>query len=157
MKHDIETVCAEIKTVMLDHLNTKLLALDAEKADGVTLAPVDPEAYFFQSLNGRTTNYNPFIFFAIDEIAGVGGDSYTETELSVDVLAVLVDDGQEVDISARMLRYGRALREIFEENWQLPESGVKLIVSSQVPVSVQLLNSPEIHRVIGVKLRAKLG
>jgi hypothetical protein len=156
-RYDIESLCDDIKAILVANLTAKIMALNTEKADTVTLADVSAEAYIFQSMNGVTVNYNPFIFYGVQEIDGEGGQSYTPSRVDVSVILVLEDSGEDIDIGRRMLRYGRALKEVFEEHFQDTSHGVKLTVQSQVPIEITLMNSSERHRAIGVLVRADMG
>lgn len=156
-RYDIESLCDDIKTVLTTYLNTKLAAIDAEKNDDIDLATVNSLAYVFQSMNGVTINYNPFIFYGVQEIDGEGGYSYTPSRVDVSVILVLEDQAEDIDIGKRMLRYGRALKEVFEEHFNETAHGVKLSVQSQVPIEISLMNSSNPHRAIGVLVRADMG
>jgi hypothetical protein len=70
----------------------------------------------------------------------------------------LTDSGDDTDVKmqARMLRYLRAIEEVFQENFQLVESGVKLKVQSLRPDTFAVANSIEMARVVGVNLTASI-
>lgn len=154
---DPEFIMAEILAVMQGGLNDRLSAITDEKDDDIDLAPIDEDAYFFQELNGKTVNFDPFVLYAIQSIKGEGSEGYTQTQLEIAVVVCLEDQGQDEAIGRRILRYGRALRQLFEDNFQLPESKAKVVVASQVPVEISLLNSSNSHRAIGVTLQVDLG
>lgn len=157
-RYDIESIMNEVKAVMTTSLNTRLASIDSEKADAITLKAVSLSSYYHQELNGGTINTNPFVFYGISDIQGEASiNGSTSTELTIFAILVLTDEGQDLAIANRMLRYQRALREIFEDNFELPESRVKLSITSQVPVEVTLLNSTQTHRAIGISLHADLG
>ena len=157
MTYDIESLCDDIKTILTTNLNTKLTAINNEKADSITLATIDASAYAFQSMNGATMNFDPFIFYGVQDIQGEGGYGQTPMQVEVAVILCLSDQGQDIDITKRVLRYGRALKEVFEEHFGDTENSAKLSVQSQVPIDIKLLNSSNPHRAIGVTLRADLG
>lgn len=156
-KIDFETILDEVKTVMTANLNTRISAITAEKGSGVSLRTIDSAAYFLQTLDSRPAMFDPFVFYGISNIEGDGGHSATPMKLTMFCIIVCSDDGEDDQTARRMFRYQRALREIFEENFELPESSVKLSVSSLVPVEVTLLNTTQSHRAIGVELVADLG
>lgn len=157
MRYDFESICAEVKAIMVANLNTRLAAISTEKGDSIALRTVNAEAYFFQTLDQEPAAFDPFVFYGISEIEGEGGATQTPMKLKIFCVVICADEGEDEFTSNRMFRYQRALREIFEENFELPESQVKLVVSSLVPVEVKLLNSTQSHRAIGVELAADLG
>jgi len=158
MKYDVEKFCADLKTVLAANMNAKLLQIDAEKADAITLKPVDANAYFFQELNGNTANYDPYVLYSIEDMGSTGLGPVTVERPVVHFVVVLADTGQDATgIAARMLRYQRALKEIFEEHWAENGNGIKLEISSMVPVQFSLMNSANPFRAIGVAVTGQLG
>lgn len=157
-KIDIETVLAEVLAILTANFNTRLAAITTEKADDITLAAIDSGAYFFQDLNGKTANFNPFVLYQVSSIETSEDEmGHTLTSLRLVVAVVLADEGQDETVARRLFRYGRALREVLEENWELPKSAAKLSIISQVPIAVALTDSSELHRAIGVTLKVELG
>lgn len=156
-KIDFETILDEVKAVMTENLNARITAITAEKGAGVSLRAIDAQAYFLQTLDQRPAMFDPFVFYGISDIKGDGGHSGTPMKITMFCIIICADNGEDDQTARRMLRYQRALREIFEENFDLPESSVKLSVSSLVPVEVTLLNTTQSHRAIGVELVADLG
>ena len=144
---------------MSNNLNPKITALNTEKADSISLTPVASNAYVFPSLNGTTLNYDPFIFYGIQDIRSDTETGYGHTLESVDVVVCLVkaDMGQDVDIGNRMLRYHRALKEVIEDGFDENRNGIKLKVSSLVPIEFTLMNSAQLFRAVGVLIRADMG
>lgn len=155
-KYDIEDLASDLEAVMKNFLNPKLASLDAEKADGMTLSPVDANAYFFASLDGKEASYNPFIVYGIDDIATDANGSATANTITFNLALVLTDEGLDLQIVNRMLRYQRALREIFEENWSQSRNGIKLKIQSLVPVYLKGLNATYPSRVVGLNVTAVL-
>lgn len=160
MTYDLEILLEDIETLIKANLNTKIAALNSEKNDSITLATVDSEAYFFQSLDGKQINYTPFVAYGIsgfDEPDGNGHYGAAEIKVSIDVVICLEDVGQDVNITKRMLRYQRLLKEIIEYNFDGLTSGVKLSVQNQLPIDIALLNSSHTHKAIGITIHAILG
>lgn len=156
-KYDVERFCADLKTILAASLNTKISEINSEKNDSTTLAAVDSNAYFFQELNGRATNFDPFVLYSVEEIQSEGTGPTTSITPTVHVVLVLADGGQDTEsVAVRMLRYQRALREVFEENWTSNKYGVKLRISSMVPVQFSLMNSANPFRAIGVSVSGSI-
>lgn len=160
MKYDVESFCADIVATLRARLNTKLLALDAEKNDGVVLKPVDNAAYFFQELNAKTANYNPYVLYSVEDLPSSSVGPATILSPVVHVVIVVADNVQDKDpnfIGARMLRYQRAMQEIFEENWTGNRHGVKIQITSMTPVQFSLMNSSKSYRAIGIAIQGSIG
>jgi hypothetical protein len=71
MKYDLENLLDDIETVLKTNLNTKITQLNTEKSDAIVLRSVPSQAYFFETLDQRVANYNPFILYGIEEIETV--------------------------------------------------------------------------------------
>lgn len=156
--YDIEQLLTDIKTILVDNLNVKITAINTEKNDSITLDSIESSAYFMQGMDGPQTNFDPFVYIGVTDIKGEEGlMSYTATLLDIAVAIIVADEGQDVEMWKRMFRYQRALREVFEENFDFKAGTVKLSVRSQVPIEIQLLNNSYSHKAIGVTLGADLG
>lgn len=157
-KYDVEKFCADLKAVVVGNINTKLLAIDAEKNDGIVLKPIDADAYFFQELNGKVANYDPYLLYSIEDMGSSGHGPMTSQAPVIHFIIVLADTGQDVNgIAARMLRYQRALKEVFEEHWSENGNAIKIEISSMVPVQFTLMNSANPFRAIGVAVTGQIG
>lgn len=159
--YDIEALLGDIETFMKANLNTKLTAISTDKNDGISLLPVDSNGYFFQTLNDKVTNYDPFVFYGLQDIDNKGGQAGigpgTEKKYSISVMICVSDTGQDVNITKRVLRYSRALSELFETSWDRVGKSIKLKVQSLVPIPFTDINTSENFRVVGVLLEANLG
>lgn len=168
MTYDIESLLFDIKTLMISKLNTKIGDINTEKNDQVVLATVKDDAYFIQSLDGRQANYNPYVYIGVsdikpgDEDASKWGKSQEELEIAVAI--IVADNGDEPNhatitdaIPRRTFRYLRAIKEMFQENFDKNKNGIKLSVQSQVPIELSLSNDSGTERAIGVILRADIG
>lgn len=155
-QYDLENLASDLEAVMKNFLNTKLASLDAEKADGMSLLPLDNQAYFFATLDGKEANFNPFIVYGIDDIATDSVGPTTANTVTFNFAIVLIDEGMDLAIVNRMLRYQRALREIFEENWSQSRNGIKLKIQSLVPAFLKGINATYPSRVVGLNVTAVL-
>jgi len=156
-KFDIESLLAEIETFMKDNLNTKLLAIDAEKNDGIVLKPVDSTAYFFQTLNEKVVNLNPFIFYGVDDIDTVSDGPGTLEDITIGVILVLADDAEDDTVARRMLRYNRALKELFADNFDKTTNKVKLSVKAYPPTQfTSEVNSSKPSRAAAITLTGRI-
>jgi hypothetical protein len=160
MAYDIESLLVDVQAILASNLNTKISAINSEKNDTISLGSIDSNAYFMQSMDAEQANYDPYVVYSvidIDDEADRANFSRAVTNLQLAVVIVVSDEGNDVNISKRMFRYGRALKEVFTENFNSISEGVKLSVQSQVPVNLALINDSFTHRAVGVTLRASMG
>lgn len=155
--YDVEDLTDDIKALMVANLNTKIAAINAEKADSIVLKTIDDAAYIFQSLDERVMNYDPFVFYGLGasvESEGIGPAG--SKMLPIDV-AIISFDLNNPDIGKRALRYNRALEEIFLDKWaDFSGNNAKIKVKAPVLIDFTLLNTSDPFRVIGVELEAHL-
>lgn len=153
-RYDLEELCSDIAGILQSQLNAKLAAIDSDKNDGISLAQLSSDAYFFQELNNNTINYDPFLLYGVEAIQTVSQEGAAGQEATISVIVVLSDPGSDSDVPKRMFRYSRALKEIFEENYSLFRISVKLKIQNLMPVQFNLLNSSKIYRAVGINLIA---
>lgn len=160
MTYDIEQLLVDIQDIMVSDLNTKILAINAEKDDDLTLRQIPRLAYFMQSMDERHANFNPFVYFGVESIEEDGSGTnfgHTAEKVTIAVAIVVADEGSEVDMARKLFRYQRALKEIFEENFNSISEGVKIAVQGQVPIDLSLVNNDFKHKAIGVTLKVAMG
>jgi hypothetical protein len=155
-KYDVEVFLSDIETTLKNNLNTKLGEIDTEQADGITLKTLVSDAYFFQELNSKVANYNPFCLYGVEDLGAASIEGYSAREVTVSVVIVVTDDGEDRNYAKRMFRYSRALQEIFEENFCLTENAVKLTIQNLMPVEFNMLNSSDSYRAVGINLKASI-
>lgn len=157
--YDIENFCDDLKDFLIANFNTKLSALDTEKNDGITLAPIASTAYFFQILSTEIINYDPFLFYRIERIGG-GENLYSAVDrnFEMQVMVILSDSGNDLDVMRRMLRYQRALIELVESNFANISRVGAIKVSGLAPFPVEgIANRAGISQVVGVTLEVHIG
>jgi hypothetical protein len=152
IKYDLERFLEDIEAILVDQLNDKLVQIDTEKADDIILKPVDDGAYFLQELNSRVANYDPFVVYSIESMEPISTLGGTASKVTVSIVLIIADNGQDIAITKRILRYSRALKEVIEENFALDENGINLEVQSLVPVEFQRLNTSENYRAVGINV-----
>lgn len=156
MVYDIENLLADIEATLKANLNTVIARIDAEKADSIVLKQIPSSAYFFETLDQRVANFNPFILYGIEGIDTITQRGSSAQKITISVIVVLHDPQDKNPIPKRMLRYSRALKETIEENYTLTSNGISLEIQSLVPVPFQLLNSTLSYRAVGILITATL-
>lgn len=151
-KVDIEVICIAVEAFMKARLNTKLAEIDAEKNDGLTCLTVPDAAYVFEYWGEEVSNFNPVVLYGfggMDAVDGVGPGVIDLVRLQV---GVVLNDNGAPDLVRRLLRYQRALKEIFTKDWDKVYGAVKFRVSGTEPFPLQLLHRQAPDRMIGVTL-----
>lgn len=151
-KYDVESFLDDVEGFLKTYLNAQITLLNSEKGADPVLLPIADEAYFLQTLNDRVANYNPFLFYGIDQVQSEGIGPATRKQYLVNVIIVMSDMGEDLLIAKRLLRYSRVLEDLFENKFAQMGNSVKLKVQSLVPVSFKLVNSSDDYRAVGVTL-----
>lgn len=158
MNYDVESLMADIERLMVNSLNSKILAINVEKADSIVLDTIADDAYIFQSLDERVMNRDPFVFYGLAnsvEANGIGPAVSKKLKIHIAVISFAQNKS---NIGVRYLRYNRAVEEAFLSQWDsFSSGGVKLKVTSPILIDFTLLNSSDTFRVVGVELEANLG
>lgn len=155
-KYDLELLCSDLESLLISNLNTKIGVVNTEKNDTITLKTVDDSAYFFQELNGKQVNYNPFVLYGIEGSTSLAERGGTIEMVTISVIIVIEDDGQDIAIMKRMLRYRRCLKEIIQDNFLLATNSNSLKIQSLVPVAFQGINSSENYRAVGINIMSTI-
>ena len=157
MAYDLESLMSDVKSILTTNLNTKIGDINTEKGDSITLLTVDRAAYFMQDLDHESLNFNPFIFYSVEDIDGTGFGPNTPQEFLINVILVLADQSGLTDVSTRMFRYSRALKEIFEENFSIKSNSNFISINVLAPVPLTSLNESMEFRAIGIQIKSSIG
>ena len=154
-KIDFESILESVKQIMVNNLNTKLLSIATEKGDSITLPPVVANAYFMQSMDEEAANFDPFIVYGIEDIQTTSIGPQSSEQIFISTVVLLSDNGRN-NINTIMFRYSRALKEIFEENWQIDESSSKININRSTVVPFEALDSSATYKAIGIEIEINL-
>src|SRR5687768_5557582 len=111
MSYDIESILVDVQALISANLNAKITAINTEKNDSITLRSIDSSAYFMD-MDDQSANFDPIVLYAVTGIDGEGIGPVTSKIVTINVAIILSDDGHDMSIIKRMLRYGRALEEV---------------------------------------------
>lgn len=158
--YDIEMMLDDIEVLLKATLNVKIAAIEAEKTAlgiPVVLDPVAATSYFQQNWSDNILNEAPAIFYGVETIQATGIGPATIEAFKIFVEIVMLDNGMDDLGKRRLNRYARALKEVFQENFdKLPWSN-KTIVETVRPISFTLDgNTSEEMRVGGVSIATAL-
>lgn len=161
-KYDAENLLADIKALLVANLNAAIAAVEAEKVSQglpvTNLLPVDTTSgYFVQSWGLRNLNQSPAIWYGVEELKTEGIGPYTKETYKIFVELVLIDTMQDALVNFRTLRYSRALRDVFEKNYDQLPSASQIKIETVHPISFKLDNdsSEEVH-ICGVSVTTTL-
>lgn len=151
---DPEYYILGIRDFLKANLNTAITAITTEKNDALSLPLVSDDAYFVESLNEKTANYDPFVLVGFDDIGGEGCGPATTLHLVISAVIICADRMVSKDndaIGQIMLRYLRAFTDLFNSNFNKIFPHVKLKINSLKPIAVTT-NSNDPFRVTGVSI-----
>jgi hypothetical protein len=156
-KYDAEQFLNDVEAILKAHLPAKLAEISAEKADDMPIPAPKDESYMLQTLNDKVNNFTPFLVYGLAPGMDQGIGPSTAEEWVVSVVIGITDTGQHAKkypAAKKLLRYRRALKEVFEDHWLKLRNGLKISVKGLTPVALQLQNSSEEHRVVGILISA---
>jgi hypothetical protein len=140
---DIAKSILDIMTHPTEGLNAYISAVDAEKtAKGMAFTPalklVASAGYFYQSWNDKILNIDPAIFYGFEDVqAGDAGKGIAKT-FKIFVEIVLVDNGMTNDVDRRVLRYSRALEELFADKFDVVNNSSRIKIETVRPMSMKV-------------------
>lgn len=149
-KNDLEKIVDSIVAIFQNKFNTKCSAISTEKNDGLTLESLDNSAYGVLDLNTKPMTWDPFLTILVDDVRTTGQGPMSSHIVSLLVLLVKEDQGTDADIHRKMLRYLRAVEEVFEDNFSDLNVNARYEIQSLAPQRLKLLNSTKPYRGTGV-------
>lgn len=160
--YDSEDLMTDVLALMQSKLNAKIASVEAEKiAKGLPdtgLQPIAATGYFEQNWGDKNLNINPAIWYGIEQVLseGIGPATAVTYRIFVDIL--LIDSGMDTLTKNRIHRYSRALKEVFEENWDRVFKQANVIKIETVrPIEFKLEeNTSETYKVGGIAITTTL-
>lgn len=153
---DIEGVLDNFEKILKADINTEIEAINAEKSDTITLSTVSEGAYAYQSLDHEVLNYDPVVLFGVIDIENNNNGPVNAQNLTISIVVIAVDDTDGENMTRKMLRYQRAVKQTLEKNWQNGAIRNKIEIDSQLPARIKGLNDSQTHRVVGVEVKTYL-
>lgn len=156
-RYDLESLLNDLKAVAVANLNAKLSSITTEKADEISLLPIPEEAYFFQVLDKKKAGHHPaFIFYGASDPQIQSTGPATAEDYEIFFIVVLRETAEGEAFTTRLLRYSRALKEIFETAFTQNKVRTRIMVSSITPTNFGIQDTPGSFRGVGVKVKAVL-
>lgn len=167
-KYDLENLLSDINRLLVANINATIDAVEAEKvAQGLpassiehidlTTSTTNPSGYnglFEQSWSPANLNVKNAIFYGVEDIQtqGIGPASVQTVKAFVEIIHT--DSGNDILGLKRLARYSRAIKDIFESNFdRFPLTSNKIKIETVRPISFKLeTDSSEEIRVGGVSI-----
>lgn len=157
-KYDLESLVYDVETMLKSKLDTEISAITTEKNDGITLPVIGSNAYAVQTLDNVTMNYEQFVYLGVVDVRTTGTGPATAKDYGIVVMIVSGGKPNQLNNIRRMFRYGRALEQTFEKNWdKIGSHRVKFKIESIPPQDYQNLNGTKQFQAVGVVLSGGLG
>lgn len=153
---DLETILDKIKLLFQAKLTAKLAALDAEKNDGITLPTVENGAYFLQGYHEGMANFNQFIVYGVEKIDSTSVNALAAKSFSLYVELAMTDQGMNNENMKKLLRYGRALEEIVNENFDKILGNTRFQTSLLEPAAFEDVKGGVFLKSVGVRITASI-
>ena len=162
-KYDIERFIDDVAALLKAKMQDKLNQINVEKAtlgSTITLQDVPTESYYIHTWNDKILNEPLAMFIAIEDVEAEPHGSYTKESYKVAVEITMTRDPNETGnpMPSKLLRYSRALKEIFEENFKDMREPTLIKIETVRPISFKLdTNTDDEILVGGVSLALSLG
>lgn len=156
---DIEDMFDELDTFLKANLGTYITAVNTAKGNDPVIVTPEAGAYFFQSWNDKILNYNPAIFYGLQEVNSKGVGPATSQILKIFIDVIVCDNGQDSLTTKRIMRYTSALKKLVEGNWDKIFSGMqKMKIDVMIPIAFKAnLDSADDYKVGGVMIETGIG
>jgi len=155
-KFDLEVFSDTLKNYLIDNMAAKVAEINTEKGDDPVLNEI-PAAAYFEDFNEKIVNFTDFIYFGFDEFEpGVSNAGEIGQPVSMFFLTLVIDQDGGVVGRNKILRYTRAMFEIFEENATTDANISDLEMIILPPDRVTLDLSSDWYKTGGVRIKGTI-
>ena len=114
-RFDLEDFRDVLKAYLVDNMVAKVAEINTEKGDSLLF--VIPEAQYFQDFNEKIVNVTNFIYFGFLPFdPGISSGNSLAQPITMFFLTMVSDHEGGILGENKILRYTRAMTEIFQEN-----------------------------------------
>jgi hypothetical protein len=162
-KYDVESLVQDIETLLKAKLNAAVAAVEAEQiAAGLPasdLLPVDQDGYFQFDWTSDSLNKKVGVGIFVADQQTDGQGAYSSQRFVIDVGVYLSGTNNDRTATRKLIRYSKALRNVFEDRWTYMNSGfTKEKVETVGPVDFKLnVDSSDDCKIAGVTIACTLG
>lgn len=149
-RFDEENLLSNLETILKNNLNNKITAINTEKNDTITLAQINSDAYQMD-VEDKISNYDPYIIYMITEQTTDKRGPATAENIVINIALIVTDNGSDLSIVKRMLRYRRCLKEVIEDNYR-KISLDEMIIESLPVLSFQKSGSSYSSKIVGINI-----
>lgn len=160
MKYDAEALLNDLENIIKQNLNNKIAEIQAEKeallgSSNFNVPSVDENAYF-DTLDGRESNWNPYVYYGVGDNSPIEIASAEASELSLFFTVVLTNDANDPNVYRKMLRYIRALQEVVSENFDEIAEASNFKITTLTPSDMRDMDGEDemglLHKIGGVAI-----
>lgn len=155
-KYDSEQMLFDVESLMQEKLNDYILAIDQEKLDAgykSILSQVSADCYFQTTWNDKIMKKSPSIFYGLEEVTATGMGPATIQLFKVFIDVIFVDSGKDDLGKWRVLRYSRALKDLFQKHFDRFPCGGNIKIEQVRPLSFMTdENTSDEMRVGGISI-----
>lgn len=156
MKYDVEILEADLLALVQAKLPGKLTEITAEKADSITI-PAPTDAQYFNSTDDEVDNRTFGVRYGLEDPNPASISSNT-AEDNIYVFLVYLNEMNELPdvVRKKLFRYTRALKEVFEENFDQFSFVSKMNIVTIAPQSWAENEISPVYKVGGVYIETSL-
>lgn len=156
-KYDTESLITELVALLQANLNPKIDALNAEKADDAPIYQVPNEAYFFQDINHeRAPAYSVILFYGLEDPKTTTEGPHVMEDHTLHFIICVKETAETSAFTTKLLRYTRAVQEVFQDGWINNRNRCKLAISAISPTKFSADGVAGSWRCVGVKVETTL-
>jgi len=158
MKYDLEKLESDLLALVKSKMAVKLSEIEADKGDSITLeVPADDQYFNSTDIDEEIVNQVLMVRYGIEESDAISISSATSQESTVSFLVYLNELNQARGVlRKKIFRYGRALKEIFEENFRDLSFVSNMNIEVVSPMEWRENESSPAYKVGGVFIKATL-
>jgi len=149
---DFEKILVDLNAFFVANLNGRINAINSEKNDGFTIAPINENAFILWSLDTVNKSYNPFVLIQLSNVTSTFNGPYVSEQYDIEVLMFLHDDYNRIDNWKEVLRYWRAVKETASLAWDEVTKGMQADITSLAPIEFRENQESKPLKVFGVQI-----
>lgn len=153
---DFEDVLNNLQSILVNNLNDYIDAINSVKADSITLPNLDTSAFIMQSMDERAMNFDPFCFFGIVDMESIVSGPSVAEDITIALTIVATDDGTGNDMTKKMFRFQRVLKNLIKDKWQSGGISNRFEVNSLLPATITGLDDTQMHRIAGIEIKTTI-
>lgn len=158
-RFDTETLIKKCLTLVQAELNTKIQEINTEKGD-FEIDTIEPGAYYFAQLPAEVYNYSAFVVYGFMNNPTLESSNefnqIKSLEIFFEVVSVDAGENEGQNVIYKLLRYSRALEDIFNKNFsKIMEGYGKIQVSNLTPTTLFSMEGKTV-RSAGVSVTARI-